>query len=220
MDILQLISKSVPHLANTDEVGFALDLLERHQLPHLPVIEEAAYLGMISEEVLIDIPENTLIAELPLFAKLASVNTNSHFYDLIRVAEENSLEVIAVGDDVTGFLGCVLLEEAIRSIITTYSFRQLGGILVLSVYERDYSLNYLSRLIEGNNVKILSSNIDLDPEDPQRMLVTLKLDQIDLSHTIATLERFGVEIHQQFHISEKSNIDQERLDQLLKYLSI
>jgi hypothetical protein len=220
MDILQLVSKSIPYLSLTDKAGFALDLLETHHLPHLPVIESGDYQGMVNEEVLIDVAPATILADLPLFAKNASVNTSSHVFDLIRIAEENGLEVIAVGDMTAGFLGCVLIDEALRSISATYSFRQLGGILVLSVYERDYSLNYLSRLIEGNDVKILSSGLDLDPEDPQRLLVTLKLDKIDLSHTIATLERFGIEIYQQYHVSEKPNVDQERLEQLLKYLSM
>ncbi|WP_435380207.1 hypothetical protein [Echinicola jeungdonensis] len=49
-------------------------------------------------------------------------------------------------------------------------------------------------MIESENTKILSSFITNDPLDENKIKLTLKVDQIDLKHIKATLERFGYKI--------------------------
>ncbi len=220
MDIAHLVSLALPFLSPADTADYALDRIERANTPHLAVVEDNVYQGMVSESVLLEADPDQLVGTLPVFARQASISVERHPFDLYRMAEENALDVVPVHDANNQYLGSILVADALRSLAKSFSFQHSGGILVLSVYERDYSINHISRLIESNNVKILATFIDIDPEDNQRMLVTLKLNQIDLSRTIATLERFGIEIHQQYHQPEVRNVDNERLEQLLKYLSI
>lgn len=220
MFINNLISAAVPHLKPQDLAGDALDTIERANTPQLAVVDAGKFMGMITEAVLLDADPDTTVGQLPLYAMQASISADRHPFDLYRLAEENSLDVVAVHDAERNYLGSVLLADALRSLARSFALQQSGGILVLGVYERDYSLNHITRLIESNNVRVLASFVDVDPEDSQRILLTLKLNQTDLSRTIATLERFGIEVAQEFHQPEGPNVDQERLDLLLKYLSI
>lgn len=220
MYIADLISSAVPHLKPGDTAGFALDTIERANTPQLAVVEAGKYQGMLAESVLLDADPDAMVHSLPLYANLASISGDRHPFDLYRMAEENSLDVVAVHDADNQYSGSVLVADALRALAKSYALQQNGGILIVGVYERDYSLHHLSRLIESNNVRVLATMTDVDPEDPQRLLVTLKLNQTDLSRTIATLERFGMEVAQQFHQPEVPNVDQERLDLLMKYLSI
>jgi len=95
-----------------------------------------------------------------------------------------------------------------------------GGILVLSLKEIDYSLAEISRLIESNETKILSSFVAVDEYDSAMIKLTLKLNKTDLSRVIATLERFSYKIIAQFQETELLSNDKERLDLLLRYLNI
>ena len=50
---------------------------------------------------------------------------------------------------------------------------QPGGIIVLEVVDRDYSLSQIAQIVESNNVKILSMYITSSPGSTQ-LEVTLK----------------------------------------------
>jgi len=52
------------------------------------------------------------------------------------------------------------------------------------------------------------------------LLVHLKINIPDLTRVVATLERFDYQVIEVHHKSEVTSLDQERLDQLMKYLGI
>ena len=85
---------------------------------------------------------------------------------------------------------------------------------------RDYSLSEISRLIEGEGAKILGSTIRDDGTDPQKLKLTIKINQTDLSRIVATLERFDYKIIARFQEPKVIDADKERLDILLRYLNI
>jgi len=85
---------------------------------------------------------------------------------------------------------------------------------------KDYSLSEISRLIEAEDAKILSSSIKDDDFDKTMLRLTLKINQIDLSRIVATLERFGYKIIARYQESNVTDNQKERLDILLKYLDI
>jgi DNA-binding winged helix-turn-helix (wHTH) protein len=56
--------------------------------------------------------------------------------------------------------------------------------------------------------------------DPAKIKLTLKINKLDLSRTIATLDRFGFKIIARFQENQVISNEKERLDILLKYLDI
>jgi hypothetical protein len=106
------------------------------------------------------------------------------------------------------------------SFAQTASVQMQGGILVLSMDLIDYSLAEISRYVEENNAKIISSTMLEDPMDKGRIKLTLKINQLDLSRIVATLERFGYRVIAQFQEDRKDGDDKERLDMLMRYLNI
>ncbi|NJO00896.1 MAG: hypothetical protein HC880_03685 [Bacteroidia bacterium] len=85
---------------------------------------------------------------------------------------------------------------------------------------RDYSLTEISRLVESNNAKILSTHISRDKEDYTKLRVTLKINKIDLNRIVATFERFNYRIIAKFQSADNVEMDKERIDLLFKYLNI
>jgi acetoin utilization protein AcuB len=97
---------------------------------------------------------------------------------------------------------------------------QPGGIIVLELTERDYSLSQIAQIVEGNNVKVLSMYIT-SPPDSTKLEVTLKLNTGDLVSVIKTFERYNYEV--KTWVSNNDSMDKfysERFDSLMKYLNI
>ena len=97
---------------------------------------------------------------------------------------------------------------------------QAGGIIVLELTERDYSLSQIAQIVESNNVKVLSMYIT-SPPDSTRMEVTLKVNTGELASVIRTFERYSYDV--KTWVTTTDSMDRfysERFDMLMKYLNI
>jgi hypothetical protein len=112
------------------------------------------------------------------------------------------------------------MEDSIAAFADSLSIQSQGSVLVLSLYMTDYSLSEISRIVETENTKVLSSFITSDPLDDTKIKLTLKLDKPELRHIKATLERFGYKILD--HYQEESGIssEEDRIGNLLRFLDI
>ncbi|SDK67561.1 CBS domain-containing protein [Catalinimonas alkaloidigena] len=217
----ELINPLIPALKPSDTVQRALAWMEEFAIRQLPVVQDRRYLGMVSEAMLMDgnQPE-ALIGSVELIAEKAYVGYFQHFYEVIRIAIDNGVHTVAVLDEDQLYAGVVTVNDTLAAFAQSYAVQRRGGILVLALTERDYSLSEISRLIESNDMKVLSAFVTYDEQDANRLRLTLKLNQTDISHATATLERFGYHIVAQFHENEAQDSERERLDILLKYLNI
>ncbi|NJO56708.1 MAG: cbs domain containing protein, partial [Rhodospirillales bacterium] len=81
---------------------------------------------------------------------------------------------MAVKDAEGNFKGMLNVKEATMHFGSRFAAQPPGSILVLNVRVIDYSLHQLSRLIEEDGAKIFSVWVELDAEDQEYFLVTLK----------------------------------------------
>ena len=78
----------------------------------------------------------------------------------------------------------------------------------------------ISRIIESEYGKILSSFVENHPDDPSKLLVTVKLNVESAKNIISALERFGFTISSIYKRETDNEVEQVRLDTLFKYLQI
>ncbi|MGD1841266.1 MAG: CBS domain-containing protein [Thermonemataceae bacterium] len=219
----ELIDKTIPKVQPSDTIQDVINWTEELKVSQLPTVnEEGIFITLLDEDTLYNHPNATLPVEsLPLLQQSTHyVKADQHYLDLLRLAHQQNLEVIPVIDETGRLLGSVRIQDVVQEIAKTYAVQQQGGILVLAMQERDYSLAEISRLVESNNAKVLSSLIEFNEHNKLEILVTLKIDQIDLSHIVATFERFNYKVQAKFQTTELVNVDQTRLDLLLKYLEM
>ena len=217
----ELINHMVPPLKLTDSAEKALAWMEELRCNHLPVVENGKFLGLISGDNILE--GNNIdkqIATFELGGLDCFVNKEQYFYDVVKIASANNVQIIAVVDDQDEYIGVITVQDTITSFAQTAAVQAPGAIIVLSMEARDYSLSEISRLIEGENAKILGSTIREDSQDPMKIKLTLKINKTDLSHVVATLERFDYKIIGRFQEPKMIDNSQERLDILMKYLSI
>lgn len=217
----EFINQMIPPLKLNDTSQIALNWMEVFHLTQLAVVDERLYKGIIDEETLLEKNNPNLpISEYTLSYKDVTVKAKSHYYDVISLATKNKLEVVPVIGDANEYLGVVSVNETSVAIAKMFASQGPGGIIVLAMKEIDYSLAQISRLIEANDTKIMSVFVTDDTKKDSFIKVTLKLNRIDLSRVVATLERYDYKIIAQFQETDIEDYDKDRLDMLFKYLNM
>ena len=217
----ELIDPMLPALKPTDTVGQALDWMQEHRIGQLVLTDQGEYRGIVSEELLLDVAddERPVGTVLRLFEQTYTLE-DRHMFEVLALVVQQQMDVVAVLTEGREFIGTISVNELLKQFAQELGIQETGAILILNLSERDYSLTEISRLIESNHVKIISSFFSSAAYGmPDRSRLTLKLNRRDISPVISTLERFGYHIEAAFANAPVESIDQERLDSLLRYLN-
>ncbi len=217
----ELINHMVPPLKVTDDAHKAIVWMEEFRCNYLPVVDDGQLLGFISEEIILESNDiEKSVSKFPLVGKDCTVPMDSHFFDVLRVAGEHKINMVAVLNEENRYAGIITVQDVMASFAQSASVQMPGGILVLSMDLMDYSLAEISRYVEENNAKIISSTMVEDSLDKGKIKLTLKINQLDLSRIVATLERFGYRVIGRYQEDARDDDSKERLDMLMKYLNM
>ncbi len=217
----ELINDMVPALTMKDVAEKAILWMGELRTNFLPVIENSQFKGFISEEIIFETNDlEKPISRIKLIGDNCYLNKNQHFYDVIKLFKDFNIDMVAIIDNDEIYLGVVTIDDIMNAFSQTTAIQSPGGIIVLAINQIDYSLSEVARLVEENNAKILSSYIKNDPIESEKILLTLKINTLEISRIIATLERFGYNIIAQFKESPDKIDQKDRLDLLMKYLNI
>jgi acetoin utilization protein AcuB len=216
-----LISEVIPSLKTSDLGQTALNWMEIFRVSHLPIVNNQDFLGLISDSDIYDMnqPEEPIgNHSLKLFKPY--VDAEQHIFEVIGLASRLKLSIVPVLDSNNHFLGVITTSDLIRHIAGISAIDQPGGIIVIELVARDYSLSQIAQIVEGNNVKVLSMYIT-SPPDSTKLEVTLKVNTGDLTSVIRTFERYNYEV--KTWVSDNDSMDRfynDRFDMLMKYLNI
>lgn len=221
MQAYQLINNMIPPLKPTDKVKMGLTWMEEIRTNVLPVVEDGVFKGFITDEMIYNLNEpDLLVGDVDMDNVGCYVFRDKHIYDVLKVSSEFHLTMVAILDRGNLYEGVVTIEDAIAAFADTLSIQTSGGVLILSMLMTEYSLFEIARVVESENAKILSSFITSDPLDDNKIKVTLKVDQPELRHLKATLERFGYKVIDHYQEEVAISQEQDRLGNLLRFLDI
>ncbi|MFN0032765.1 MAG: CBS domain-containing protein [Flavobacteriales bacterium] len=215
----QLLTTDIPVLGAQDDPINALNLMDEYRVNHLPVVENGKFLGVISETTLMGaetITGNSSHAELQLIK--SSVQPGVHILDILKEAGEHHITMIPVVDAENNYLGAVTLEDLVANLSEMQGATQRGGIIVLEMWETDYSLQQIARIVEENDAKILSTSVSAG--DNGKIELHLKISIPDLNAIIQSLERFNYEVKASYQEQEYNDDLKKRYEELMRYLSI
>ena len=216
-----LISEVVPSLKTSDSGQTALNWMEIFRISHLPIVNNLDFLGLISDTDIFDMnrPEEP-IGNHALTLLKPFVTTDQHLFEVIGIASRLNLSVIPVLDEKSHYKGVITTTDLVRYLAGISSMDQPGGIIVLELIERDYSLSQIAQIVEGNNVKVLSMYVT-SPPDSTKLEVTIKVNTNDLVSVIRTFERYNYDV--KTWVTSDDSMDKfysERFDLLMKYMNI
>ncbi len=216
-----IISDNIPPLKGSDTGDKAIEWMMEFKLSHLPLVENKKYIGLVSEDDILDF-NNTgekLGAYLRNLYKPFVLQTE-HIFEVLRVATNLKSTIIPVVDADMHYLGVITMQSLLYSFAKMSSISDVGGVIVLDLESKnDYVMSDIARIVESNDAHILSLFLNRNAEN-DTLSVWLKVDVTDIRAIIATFNRYEYTVKAYFDESDMSDIYKDRFDSLMNYLNI
>lgn len=220
MLIEQLISPIVPTLYPTDTGNRALYLMEENNFSQLPLIIEDKYMALVQENDVLDwgTPESQLsLADFLTYRP--AVYASGHPYDALRIANSQNLSIVPVVDNQNTYLGAITRNDLLKYITENSGLDNPGGIIVLEIAPRNYSLYDIARICENEDVIIISTQLHTAPATGM-LEVTLKLNKNNLQGVVNAFERHNYKVKEVYGEQEHTEDIQDRYNLLMNYINM
>ncbi|HEX7905771.1 MAG TPA: CBS domain-containing protein [Chitinophagaceae bacterium] len=216
----ELQSQTLPSLHLSDKVYQALQLMNDNHVTHLPIVEGEKYMGIISEEDLLQAENDhsTLNEFQQSFANTA-VKEDEHFLKAIQLAADNGLSIVPIVSEENDLVGTVAYTDLLKHASEFMSLNEPGGLIVLEMDTNQYSFNEISKLVETNDAQITQLNTSNDPETGI-MQVTIRINKPEVSDIVATFQRYDYTVKHFFGEELYANELRTNYDNLMNYLKI
>jgi len=213
------IDTSIPHLRLHDEAGYALDLMQEYKTTSLAVVENDAFVGAITENILLECDNDLQISALEESFLQHTLKEDTHLFDILKKSKEESTYFFAVVNIDKEYVGITTPQKILDALVQHSSVATTGGIIVLELEAKNYSLAEISKIVESNNAMILQSTMASSPSQ-NFIQVSLKINKNDLKDIQLTFERYQYNVISVIHQSEYEVQLKERYDSLMRYLEV
>lgn len=217
---IQLISSSLPVLSLNDTVYHAQQLMADYHLLHLPVTNQDKYIGLISEDDVLNAPDDSLLLEqLESQLMLLSVKASSHFLEAVQLCNSYGLSVIPVVEKDMEWVGAILSSDLLKYLGRMTGTDEPGGIIVLELEKANFSFSEICKLVETNDAQITQLNTFYDNQ-VQLFYVTIKLNRFEVSDIVSTFQRYEYTVKYYFGEELYENELRINYDHLMNYLNM
>ena len=216
----ELLSQTLPYLHLQDKVYQALQMMNDNHVTHLPIVDGDKYIGLISENDLLQAEnDNSPIEALEQAFATIAIKEEEHFLKAVQMAVENGLSVVPVISEENELTGTVVYDDLLRFSSEFMSLNEPGGLIVLEMNSNQYSFNEISKLVETNDAQITQLNTSNDAETGI-MQVTLRINKPEVSDIVATFQRYEYTVKYFFGEELYANELRSNYDNLMNYLKI
>ncbi|HMX79005.1 MAG TPA: CBS domain-containing protein [Ferruginibacter sp.] len=217
---IELINTNIPRLQLKDSVSKALTLVNDFRLTHLPVVENEKYLGLISEDDLLDAEEPRMPIELMQenFIK-ASVHENEHFLNAVTFCNQFDSTVVPVVNEEKELMGVITTSDLLKTLGNFAGTNEIGGIIVLEMERSQFAISEISRIVESNDATILHLNTTVHAETGL-LTVTIHINKKEIAAIVATFERYEYDVIYYFGNENFENEIHSNYRHLMNYLDI
>lgn len=193
--------------------------MDEYRVVHMPVFNGTEYQGLISEADLLSCEDQgSLIGIFENKLLKVAIMGERPIYDVIKLMDDFKLSVIPVMTEAGRLQGVISYKEIITAMVGAFNLNASGGVFVLEMNYVDYALSEISRIVESNDARVLSSHISFHP-DSTKIDVTIKVNTESLTSIIQTLERYDYQIKAKFHMGNDDDTLQDRYEELMRYLN-
>ena len=220
MRALNLISHSIPFLRLHDTAGRALQLMADFHITHLPVVVEEKYHGLVEENELLDVADDSQeLGALDLPLNKAAIFQDDHFLSALRLWKKQHLTVIPVIKADMELLGVITSEELLLALDEYTGAEEHGGVIILNMEPRNFSLSEIGRLVESNDASVVHVVTSKDHTSGQ-LIVSVKVNRNDIQDILATFQRYEYNIDAYFGDNLSEDDLRSNYDHLMNYLNI
>ncbi len=216
----ELINNNIPRLQLQDSVSKALQLINDFRVTHLPVVAEEKYLGMISEDDLLDVEEEKGTIEflqenfVPAFVK-----ENEHFLNAVKCSNQFETTIVPVTNEERELVGVITVTDLLKALGDFSGANEIGGIIVMEMERSQFAISEISRIVESNDSTVLHLNTTIQP-DTGLLTVSLHLNKKEIAAIVSAFERYDYDIIYYFGDEKFENEIHSNYRHLMSYLDI
>jgi predicted transcriptional regulator len=217
----QLVTDTIIPLKRSDTGDFAISQMEELRCSHLPIVDGVDFWGVISDtEILAQQEPDQEVGRYKQSLLNAYISENQHIFEVIKVFSTLHLTMLPVLNEKNQYVGAICLSTLVDHLAEMAALHNPGGIIILEINDKDYSLTEIAQIVESNDAKILSLYITSFP-DSTKLEVTIKINRIDIGPVLQTFFRFNYLVSASWSQEDAySEGLQDRFDALMNYLSI
>jgi acetoin utilization protein AcuB len=217
---IDLINNSIPRLHLKDSVSKALQMISDFRVTHLPVVENDKFIGLISEDDLLDAEESKMPIELmqDTFI-LTAVHDNEHFLNAVTFSNNIESTLVPVINEENDLVGVITTTDLLQTLGNFAGTNEIGGIIVLEMERSQFAISEISRIVESNDATILHLNTTIHAETGM-LTVTLHINKKEISAIVATFERYEFDVIYYFGNENFENEIHSNYRHLMNYLDI
>jgi len=214
----KLISKEI-QTVTLDYSGIdALSIMQEYHLSQIAVVEGNKLQGIISEEDIWSMnDDNDKLITIKDKLQMYSMTLGKDVFEVIKYMDDHNLSLLPM---VTNgkYIGSITHQTTISALASLVAIKETGGVIILEMNKKEYSMSEIAQIVESNSARILSTYIT-DVDERNIIKITLKLNISDVSPIIQTFQRYSYKVAASYNHSENRNNLDDRYDLLMRYLN-
>ncbi|MBC7689063.1 MAG: CBS domain-containing protein [Aquabacterium sp.] len=215
-----LINNNIPRLQLQDSVIKALQLITDFRVTHLPVVAADKYLGIISEDDLMDVEtENGTIEFLQENLIAESVKESDHFLNAVKYSNQFETSIVPVVNEEKELVGVITVIDLLKALGNFAGANEIGGIIVMEMERSQFAISEISRIVESNDATVLHLNTTVQPETGL-LTVSLHLNKKEIAAIVSAFERYEYDIIYYLGDEKFENEIHTNYRHLMSYLDI
>lgn len=215
----QLISSEITAVNLNHTVEHTLQLMEDFHLRQFPVVDGVSFLGLVSEDDLVDVDSNKLVVEVVNKLIGFSVKSSDFFQNAVKLVYTYDLDIVPVVNLKNELEGVIPKQNLFKNLAQMCGAGENGAIIVLEMMQADFNPPLFNRLVESNDAFI--THLNSWPDIGTNILqVVIQINRQEVSDIIATFQRYSFTVRYFEGEELYRNELQSNLNQLLHYINM
>jgi CBS domain-containing protein len=215
----QLISSEITPVNLNYRVEQTLHLMDEYHIRQIPVIDGDAFLGMVSEDDLLDVDSDKRIVEVIHKLIGFKVKTTDFFLMAVKLAYLYDLDIVPVVNDKLVLEGVVTKQTLFKHLAEMSGAGSNGATVLLEMEQIDFNPPLFNRLVESNDAFITHLNSWSDT-GTNRLHVLIQINKQEVSDILATFQRYDFNVRHFAGEELYTNELQTNFNQLMHYLNM
>ena len=214
----KLISKEIQTITLEYSGAEVLAIMQENHISHIAILSNNELLGIISEEDIWSMhDENNKVESIKEKIKHFFMPLGKDVFEIINYMDKHKLSLLPMLTH-GKYIGSITYESIISSLASIVAIQESGGVIILEMMKKEYSMSEIAQIVESNGARILSAYIT-EVDDRDVIKLTLKLNIIDIAPIIQTFERYKYNVAASYNQSENKDNLVDRYDLLMRYLN-
>jgi acetoin utilization protein AcuB len=195
MRVAQIMTKKPIHITPDKRVGQALKMMQKHNIRHLPVMNEGQMVGWITSRDLREVLLASMLEKITVNDVMVKdpvkVTPDTGIEEAARLIYEHKIGGMPVMEG-ERLVGVITMLDLISAFLTMLGLLRSSSRLDVLLEDQPEVLDAVTRLIKEAGGKVI--NVALGPAKGGKQAYYFRLNKCDLAPIVAALKKQGHQV--------------------------